>query len=121
MSWRGWTGAVIVAATLGLILWDVFVVIVAGSPATISNLLLTTGTHHPAIPLFLGGLMGHLFWTGRTLGPGWLRVALGAVLLLATVACGVFLDLRIPPFLPLASGVLLGRALVPQRTPTTKS
>lgn len=114
MTWRLRTGIVISAASALLIVWDIIAVSVSGSRATISNLLLTTSYGHPAIPLFLGGLMGHLFWPGKTWGPGVLRVILAACLLAGTIAAGFVAHLLIPPGIPFVFGVVLGRVFVPQ-------
>lgn len=114
MTWRTRTGIVVAAATLGLIVWDFIAVSVAGSRGTISNLLLTLAYGHPVIPLFLGGLMTHLFWPGRTWGPSWLRVLIGASLLIGTLTVGLMVTIVVPPAWPLAVGLVLGRVLVPQ-------
>lgn len=114
MTWRQKTGIAVSAATAGLIVWDIIAVSVAGSRGTISNFLLTGAYNHPAIPLFLGGLMTHLFWPGKTWGPGWMRVTIGALLLAGTIAAGFLAHLVIAPMFPLLIGMVLGRALVPQ-------
>jgi hypothetical protein len=102
------------AATAGLIIWDVIAVSVDGSRATVSNVLLAASYGHPVIPLFLGGLMTHLFWPGRAWGAGWVRVTVGALLLAGTAAAGFVAHLVIAPMFPLAIGMALGRLLVPQ-------
>jgi len=117
MTWRQRTGIVVAGATGGLIVWDFIAVSFAGSRGTISNLLLSLAYHHPVIPLFLGGLMTHLFWPGRTWGPGWLRVLIGAGLLLGALIVGLMVPIVVPPAWPLAIGLVLGRVLVPQSTP----
>lgn len=114
MTWRTRTGIVVGATSFGLIVWDFVAVSVAGSRGTISNLLLSLAYGHPVIPMFLGGLMTHLFWPGRTWGPGWLRVTIGAALLVFALAIGFMVPLTVPPAWPFAIGLVLGRVLVPQ-------
>lgn len=119
MTLRQKTGLVISAATSGLIIWDVIAVSSAGSRATVSNVLLTVSYGHPVIPLFLGGLMTHLFWPGKTWWAGWIRVTIGALLLAGTAAAGFVAHLTIAPMIPLAIGMALGRLLVPQVRPSS--
>jgi peptidoglycan/LPS O-acetylase OafA/YrhL len=120
MTWRKWTGVVVAAATTGLVLWDFIATGVAGSRGTISNPLLSLAYRHPVIPLFMGGLMTHLFWPGRTWGPGWLRVTTGALVLAFAAAAGLAVPIVVPPAWPLAVGLVIGRALVPQAPQDTR-
>jgi len=121
MTWRGRTGIAVTGATAFLIVWDIIAVLDGGSRATISNLLLGLGYSNPVIPVFLGGLMSHLFWTGPTIGPGWLRVSLGALILGALTPLGLLGVVSEPPAISLAVGFLLGRLLVPQKAPSRPS
>lgn len=118
MTWRARTGLVITLVAVLLIVWDFAALSIDGSRATVSNVLLTLSYHHPAIPVFLGGLMTHLFWPGKTLGPGWLRVIIGAMLLVGLIVVGFLVpDLIVPPAASLLAGAVFGRVLVPQAEP----
>lgn len=58
------TIGLLIGCVLGLIGWDVYVVIVEPS-ATISAVVLGWAQHHPVVPFGLGVLGGHLCWPQR--------------------------------------------------------
>jgi cation transporter-like permease len=61
-----WTMAILVATVLGLGAWDVYVAFFAeGGGDTISEVTLYWARRHPVIPLVVGIVMGHLFWSQR--------------------------------------------------------
>jgi hypothetical protein len=53
---------IVVAVTVGLIGYDIFIVIEPSPNDTISEVLLCSALAHPAIAWLWGGLAGHLFW-----------------------------------------------------------
>ena len=62
---RTWTIYVLIGITIGLIVWDVYVFMTAGSPATISRVVFRWAEAHPVIPFGIGVLCGHLLWPQR--------------------------------------------------------
>lgn len=73
MTWRRWvTLGILVAVTLLLVGWDVYVAVAeagrGNDPAaggTISEVVLGYARRHPVLPFSLGVLMGHFFWPQR--------------------------------------------------------
>lgn len=47
------------------ILWDVFAAALSGNSATESVILLKLGHDHPIIPLAVGVLLGHFWWSQK--------------------------------------------------------
>lgn len=69
MSWKTATALVIVAAIVGLILYDLFAYARGGNPATISRMFLSIGSKSLgfviAFAFGMGVLFGHLFLPQR--------------------------------------------------------
>lgn len=67
---RTWTKRIIVAVTLGLIAWDVYVYFGGdhGTGDTISAVVLGWAMLGPALPFALGALVAHLVWPKRKRG-----------------------------------------------------
>jgi len=69
MNVRNITKIAVVFFILGILLYDAYAYIVAGQEATVSYLIITDWSHnYPAFTLFVGIVMGHLFWALRS-GP----------------------------------------------------
>jgi hypothetical protein len=133
MEWTQWlTLGVIIAATLGLIVYDVAVAIEPTPGDTISEILLSFGYRHPTIPWVWGGITGHLFWPMRllgkevtpipfsTLGVRWQLykwVALATLIALTLVLIGLEIGAILPavnPVIPLLLGISAGHFGWPQ-------
>jgi hypothetical protein len=56
------TSGILIAVSLGLIVWDVFMAGNATHGDTISEIVLNFAFNNPSIPFALGCIMGHLFW-----------------------------------------------------------
>jgi hypothetical protein len=56
------TRIVVIAGTLGFLLWDLLAYLRGGVSATESTFIITMAKKYPSIPFALGILMGHLFF-----------------------------------------------------------
>ena len=56
------TEVIIIAAILGLVLYDVAAVLLGGNKSSISYVLYKAGKRYPIIGVVAGGLLAHLFW-----------------------------------------------------------
>lgn len=65
MTGRAWTIAILIATTLGLIGWDIYVALTPEPGDTISQVVLGFAQNHPVLPFAFGVLMGHFFWPQR--------------------------------------------------------
>lgn len=54
--------AVVIAA---IIVYDIYAIVMGGTEASISHLLITWSYQHPVFPFVMGFTMGHLFWRMR--------------------------------------------------------
>lgn len=74
MTWRRWvTIGILVATTLALIGWDIYVAVAESGQGndpdaggTISEVVLGFARNHPVVPFAFGVLMGHFFWPQRS-------------------------------------------------------
>ena len=57
------TGVIMLAATGGLIVWDIIAVIRGGTQATISQIVRDQAIKRPMLPFAIGVLCGHWFWS----------------------------------------------------------
>jgi len=65
MTPRTWTIGILIAVTLLLIMWDVYVAFfnkVPNRQDTISGVVLGFAKRHPVIPFAIGVVCGHLLW-----------------------------------------------------------
>jgi len=62
MKARTLTMLVIAFFILGLLGYDVYIYIVAGQSATVSNVIIDLSHDYPAGTFLIGFTMGHLFW-----------------------------------------------------------
>ena len=65
MSSRMKTIAIVLGAVGLLIGWDIWVYIDPPDGDTISEIALSTAKDHPVLPLLIGIVCGHLFWSQR--------------------------------------------------------
>jgi hypothetical protein len=56
------TSGILIAVTIGLIVWDIFMATNPIQGDTISEIVLNFAFSNPSIPFAFGCLMGHLFW-----------------------------------------------------------
>ena len=63
MNWRRATKIAIPVVTVAVILYDILAISRGGVDATISRVLLGWAQRWPVIPLGVGVLMGHLWWS----------------------------------------------------------
>lgn len=59
---RHWTVIILAVVTVFLIVWDVYAFMTAGTPGTVSDIVLDFAGMHPVLPFIIGVLMGHLLW-----------------------------------------------------------
>ena len=57
------TTILLIAASVLLIAWDIYVAVAPPKGDTISEIVLHIATHHPIIPFAIGVICGHLFWS----------------------------------------------------------
>jgi len=60
---KKYTGIILIVVTVGLVIWDLFMVKTPTEGDTISEFLLNLAHENPSIPFAFGCLMGHIFWT----------------------------------------------------------
>jgi len=65
MNYKRLTFIVTALSIVGLLVYDGYVLLVDGTEASISHLIITSSYKFPIIPLFFGFLMGHFFWPMR--------------------------------------------------------
>jgi hypothetical protein len=63
MSTKYITTGIMVAAIVVLVIWDIYVATNPIPGDTISEITLNFARHHPVIPLIIGIIVGHLFWS----------------------------------------------------------
>jgi len=110
------TAIIVIAATLGLIGWDIWVVVEPTPGDTISEVFLGFTYRHPFVAFALGVLCGHLTWP-RTFNSDHKWTIL--IALIITSVATLVLDLsgilpRMLPIIPLAVGIPIGHLLWPQ-------
>jgi uncharacterized membrane protein len=110
------TAIIVIVTILGLIAWDIWVVIEPTPGDTVSEIFLGFAYSHPFSSFALGVLCGHLTWP-RTFNSNYKWTILAA-LIINSVAILV-LDLsgilpRMLPIIPLAVGIPIGHLLWPQ-------
>jgi hypothetical protein len=59
------TIGILIATTLGLVAWDVYVAVNGVRGDTISEILLEFAQKHPVLPFAIGVLCGHTLWGQR--------------------------------------------------------
>lgn len=62
MKTRKWTQWVVIASTVALVLWDIFVVVEPTPKDSISRVIMDWATVHPMLTFAAGVLIGHWFW-----------------------------------------------------------
>lgn len=65
MKTRAITISILIAVTLGLVGWDIYVALTPQKDDTISEVILDYAGEHPVVPFGLGVVMGHLLWPQR--------------------------------------------------------
>lgn len=65
MNWRTYTVIFCITVTVVAIVWDVIADSQGGVGATISRVIRQAAMDYPLIPLAVGILLGHLFWSQR--------------------------------------------------------
>lgn len=59
------TSIVVIASLILILGYDCYALMMGGTEATISHMLIVGSYSYPLIPFFGGFLMGHLFWRLR--------------------------------------------------------
>ena len=110
------TGAVIIAAIILIVGYDIFIAIEPTTEDTISRVFLDFATNHPIIPLAFGVLSGHLLWPSANAGE-YRPVRLSILAIIGAVVLVLDIIGHIPPIpveLPLFLGIPIGHLCWPQ-------
>jgi hypothetical protein len=59
---RATTAGLCLVTLIALLLWDVFAMVRSGPEATISVVVHDFASRNPIVPLFVGIVVGHIFW-----------------------------------------------------------
>lgn len=65
---RALTVGVAVVSVAALVIYDVVIIAIGGTAASISDVVTTAAFEHPALPFAVGFLAGHWFFGGKPKG-----------------------------------------------------
>lgn len=117
-NWRRVTKHALIALVAVVVVYDVYVILVGGPEASISRVTRDWAMHWQAVPFGVGIVTGHLFWPELgVIRYKWERISLLWLVGLAVLITDIAWVETLHPAWPFVAGILLGRALWPQRLP----